>query len=339
MTTALWDSIDVGDTLPELSVPITWKFLTMAASATQDFMPYHHHPTFPQTLGMRGPFINTMSFQGLFGRVATDCAGPESRFRSISLSMLDQCVPGDQATVTGVVVDKASTDVDDTVLLKLQLHNQIGLVAESEIVLAVPSARHPEPTFADLSEGEVPAPAEDMPIAAREMIGKPHVRSGNYPVSEAQIRYWAETFRDANPLYSSTVDSGAKDVPGIIAPPQSLLSWAMARGAQTGVDTDAPDIDAPELEPWPDPPAQNLSQSFRMPGADEVIVRRMAMDLGQPLTPGDVATVTSRLVGCSGVKDTKLGKGYFLSFEDVYQNQDGVVVGLTHMSLFNYGLK
>ncbi|MER9363226.1 MaoC family dehydratase N-terminal domain-containing protein [Mesorhizobium sp. M0500] len=331
-----WEEVEVGAQLQQLRFPITWKTMAIAAAGTRDFFPYHHHPTQPKELGMRGPFVNTMFFQGLFSRFTTDWSGPESFVISLDLQMVDQLIPGDTAIVSGTVTGK-STD-PERVELKLKIENQIGVVALSTVWLAMPSRRG-DAISPSLEDEALPDPDPAMPAEAKEWYGRELVRQAVYPVSEAQIGLWADAVQDANPLYAPTEYAARSRFGGMIAPPVSLLTWIQPRAHQQGPDIRHPDVDNPDQPPWPNMASGSATAQFRMPGVSEIIVPKITLECGSPYRPGDTVSMTSSLAACSPRKRTRLGDGYFVTFKEIYKNQLGDITGRIFMTLFQYGTK
>lgn len=326
----------MGAQLQPLRFPITWKTMAVAAAGTRDFFSYHHHPTQPIELGMRGPFVNTMFFQGLFSRFTTDWSGPESFVISLDLQMLDQLIPGDIAIVSGAVTDKSADP--HRVELKLKIENKIGVVALSTVWLAMPSRRGAA-ISPSLKEEALADPDPSMPEEAKEWYGRELVRQAVYPVSEAQIGLWADTVRDANPLYAPTEYAARSRFGGMIAPPVALLTWIQPRAHQQGNNITHPDVDDPEQPAWPERASGSATALFRMPGVSEIIVSKISLECGTPYRPGDTVSMTSSLFACSPRKRTRLGDGYFSTFKEIYRNQRGDITGRIFMTLFQYGLK
>ncbi|MFC4950086.1 FAS1-like dehydratase domain-containing protein [Pseudonocardia sp. GCM10023141] len=336
MTARLWSDVEVGEDLPDLRFPITLKTLVMAAMGTRDLMPYHHDEEFVKSIGMRGAFVNTMFNQGLFGRFATDWAGPTARFRSASLKMTNQLVAGDVAVVSGTVIDRWITDDGDALVrLELRTSNSLGATAMSRTVLALPTEADEHASFRALGEPEPTVLSDAMPQEAREQIGVTSLRPGPYPVSEAQIGYFAEMVRDANPLYTDPGYAAASLAGGIIAPPPSLIVWVMDRGSQVGIDLDRPDVHLPEQPPWPVPAHKRASLRL-LPGMTDVVVQEVLLEFGIPLRPGDQVTSVNELVNCSGGKQTRVGPGHFLTARDTFVNQRDEAVGRSTMTLLQF---
>jgi hypothetical protein len=334
LTTKTWPDVQVGEVLPQLSLPITWKTLALIAAGTRDFMPYHHNSAFTKSVGIRDAFVNTMFNQALFGRFATDWSGPAAYLRSASLRMFDQLCPADTATVSGKVVRSWPDESgEQRVALDLAIRNAMTTTASSTVVLALPSrvgeVLGPRSLEAD---GHLSADLELIPHPARELIGVKVPRQGAYPVSEAQIMYWCEMVRDLNPRYA--LDD--PDFPDMIAPPTSLLTWLQNRATQTGIDPKAPDVDVPSEAAWPRPATYTRAATLRMPGTTDVIVQEIKAEFGAALRPGDRVLGTSELLHCSPLKRTRLGQGYFVTFLDVVTNDKGQVAGRVESTQLQY---
>ena len=129
MESKFWEDVEAGETLPVLEFPITVKTLILAVCGTRDLMPYHHDPEYSKSVGNRDMFVNTMFEQALFGRYATDFAGPESDFRETGLQMLNQLCPGDVARIEGTVTEKLEEGGEKRIKLQISATNHIGIAA------------------------------------------------------------------------------------------------------------------------------------------------------------------------------------------------------------------
>jgi hypothetical protein len=61
--------IQVGDTLPEISIPITLQRLVMEAGANRDLSLIHHDTKVAQATGAPDAFANTFFLIGMFERL------------------------------------------------------------------------------------------------------------------------------------------------------------------------------------------------------------------------------------------------------------------------------
>jgi acyl dehydratase len=329
-----------GEKLPALDFPITIKTLTLAVCGTRDLMPYHHDSAYSKSVGNRDMFVNTMFEQALFGRFVTDWSGPESDFRETSLTMLNQLCPGDVARVEGSVKRKYEHGADRRVEIEIYCSNPLGVCATGSATLAMPSktAGYPQPMRA-LAKPVVERHPQ-LPDFAKPWLGEISPKeAGAYPVSEAQILYWCDMVEDPNPLYVDGEYARASRYGGVIAPPMSLLTFAMTRGGHQGVDSAAPDANCPTRKPWP--PREERAGAWKLPmppGARETIAQGSVQTYGPPLRPGDRVFQTTEVVNCSPLKQTKLGPGYFQTNLNTYFNQRGEIVGTNVFILLRYGV-
>jgi acyl dehydratase len=329
-----WDEIVAGEALAPLEYPITQKTLALQVAGNRDFFPYHHNAPFTRALGIRDTFVNTTFYQGLFGRYATDWSGPDAMVRAQRLQMLDQLCPGDRATVKGAVSRTWTEGAEHLVEIAATVGHERGVTARCTTVLAVGASAGAAVAPRELPEPPAPQVREDAPEFARTDIGRALHRDGPYPVSEAQIMYWCEMVRDANPRYAlDTAYPG-----GMIAPPQSLVMWGQPRATQMGLDPRHPDADLPDQDAWP-VPAENFSFSFRAPDTTELIVQEVVCEFGTPLRPGDRVSVTYELTDCSPLKTTRLGPGYFVTGRETYRTGSGAIAGTCTMAMLQYGIR
>ena len=112
-----YDSVAVGDRLPELKIDITTGLIAGGAIASRDFTPVHHETKAAQDVGLPDIFMNILTSNGLMARFVSDWAGPESTIKSIDLRLGAPNVPGVVMTITGEVVakDDATGAVDVSV--------------------------------------------------------------------------------------------------------------------------------------------------------------------------------------------------------------------------------
>ena len=97
-------SINAGDDLPAVSIPITLQRLVMEAGGNRDFSLIHHDTTVAKATGAPDAFANTYFLMGMFERVVREWAGPGARIRKIGpLRMMVFNAVGDTVTFKGVV--------------------------------------------------------------------------------------------------------------------------------------------------------------------------------------------------------------------------------------------
>ena len=337
----LFEEVMRGESLPPLRFPITIKTLVLGVCGTRDLMPYHHNPAYSKSIGNPDMFVNTMFEQALFARFVTDWCGPESDFRSTTLQMVGQLVPGDEALIEGRVVRKYIDGSDCIVEIEMTAKSARGLAARSSATIAMPSDLYGEVKPVEGFGKPVIEPNPAMPAEAREWLGRVSEKSaGGYPISEVQILYWCDMVEDANPLYEDGEYARKCRHKGVIAPPMGLISWMMPRAGRSGVDSAAPDVDCATRRPWPPLPEGGPSRPgmFTPPGATDTIATRSAQYYGKPLRPGDRIFSTTELLDCSPLKRTALGPGYFQVNLTTYTNQHDELVGTNLFTLLRYGV-
>jgi hypothetical protein len=126
--------IQVGDTLPEISIPITLQRLVMEAGANRDLSLIHHDTKVAQATGAPDAFANTFFLIGMFERLMREWAGPQARIRKIGpLRMMIFNAVGDTVQFKGVVesVDAASGRVS----LDMWVESERGKTVTSKAVL------------------------------------------------------------------------------------------------------------------------------------------------------------------------------------------------------------
>ncbi len=101
--TLRFEDVAVGDTLPELAIPLTRTLIVATAIASRDYQDVHHDPGLAVERGSPDIFMNILSTNGLVGRFVTDWAGPGARIESVSIRLGAPNYPGDTMTLTGTV--------------------------------------------------------------------------------------------------------------------------------------------------------------------------------------------------------------------------------------------
>ena len=105
-------SLQQGQALPQLAIPITHKLIISGAVATQDFIDVHHNAPAAKAAAMPDIFMNILTTCGLCARYLSDWAGPASRLQKLSLRLMAPNVPGDTMVMQGQVADVDGDRVD-----------------------------------------------------------------------------------------------------------------------------------------------------------------------------------------------------------------------------------
>ena len=142
----------------------------------------------------------------------------------------------------------------------------------------------------------------------RSMIGiesEPSV----YEIGKESIRRWAEAIGDLNPLYRDEEYAKQKGYKSIVAPPGFVANYDFPIKAGRG--------------------RRLSSVSTRtLNGGNEY-------EFFKPVQAGDVLTSTSKLIQLFE-REGRLGKMFFMVYEDTYKNQNGEVVTKTRWTGIAY---
>jgi acyl dehydratase len=121
-----WDDVREGDAVTPLTMEITLRRLMIDVAGTRDLYPIHHDREFAKRNGARDIFVNTMFYEALFGRIATDWAGPEAFLRRLRFAMKSPNCLGDTITSRGWVTRKYKEGGERLLDLEIHLDNQLA---------------------------------------------------------------------------------------------------------------------------------------------------------------------------------------------------------------------
>src|SRR5207245_8890279 len=96
-----YDQVQVGQELPELTVPLTRTLIVATAIASRDYQDVHHDPELARARGSEDIFMNILSTNGFVGRFITDWAGPDGVLRKVAIRLGAPTYPGHLIHVTG----------------------------------------------------------------------------------------------------------------------------------------------------------------------------------------------------------------------------------------------
>ncbi|MEZ0106362.1 acyl dehydratase [Catenulispora sp. EB89] len=122
----------VGETLPELVIPITPTQIVSGAIASRDYQDVHHDVPAAREKGSPDIFMNILTTNGLVGRFVTDWAGADARILKIAIRLGVPNYPGDTMTLTGSV---ARVGEDGSVEVAVRGANQLGYHVTGTVTL------------------------------------------------------------------------------------------------------------------------------------------------------------------------------------------------------------
>jgi acyl dehydratase len=136
MKTLRFESVKVGDALPELPIPITVTLVVGGALASRDYTPVHHDKAAAQAQGMSDVFMNILTTNGLVGRYVTDWAGPDAIVRNVAIKLGAPNLPGDTMKMVGSV--KSKDDAKAEVVVEIAGKNGWGNHVTGTVRVALP---------------------------------------------------------------------------------------------------------------------------------------------------------------------------------------------------------
>ena len=116
----------VGDTLPELALPLTATHIAAGAIATRDFMPVHHDRDYANRQGAPDIFMNIISTNAYCSRYLTDWAGPEAIVKALAIRLGVPVFPGSTLTFSGTVTGVEVVGDEELVDIELRAATDLG---------------------------------------------------------------------------------------------------------------------------------------------------------------------------------------------------------------------
>ena len=136
MSTPTFESVKVGDALPDLPIEITTSLVVGGALASRDYMPVHHDKAAAQAQGMNDVFMNILTTNGLVGRYVTQWAGIDATVKGIAIKLGTPNLPGDTMTLSGRVTEK--NEPDGVVAIEIAGKNAWGNHVTGTVRIALP---------------------------------------------------------------------------------------------------------------------------------------------------------------------------------------------------------
>lgn len=131
-----YDSVAVGDVLPELPIPVTRTLIVATALASRDYQDVHHDPELARERGSKDIFMNILTSNGLVDRYVTGWAGPACVVKAISIRLGAPNHPGDTMVLTGTVT--AKSDADRRVEIAVKGANSLGAHVTGRVSVQLP---------------------------------------------------------------------------------------------------------------------------------------------------------------------------------------------------------
>lgn len=148
------------------------------------------------------------------------------------------------------------------------------------------------------------------------------------PVNQAMIRHWAAAFEDDNPAYTDPDFAARSRFGGIVAPPCMLQTWTMATPRITGI---AERGGSPvELE------GPNPLSLLDEAGFVATLASNSEFEIERYVRLGEVLTAATVIESISDEKQTRIGRGHFITWLTTYAVDGGEVVGRQRFRIFKF---
>lgn len=128
-------TIEVGEALPSLDIPLTRTMIVATAIASRDYQDVHHDPDLARERGSKDIFMNILTSNALAERFVTDWSGPSARVERVRIRLGAPNHPGDTMTMTGEVTAVQHRDGRRVVEVAVRGENQIGVHLSGTVVV------------------------------------------------------------------------------------------------------------------------------------------------------------------------------------------------------------
>lgn len=173
---------------------------------------------------------------------------------------------------------------------------------------------------------------ENLDERLQALVGKPLGDRGPVlapdPVNQPMIRHWAAAFEDENPVYTDPEAAAASRFGAIVAPPFMLQTWTMATPRITGI---AERGGAPT-----EVGTTGVISLLDDAGYVATLASNSEFEIERYLRLGDELRATTVLESVSNEKQTRIGRGYFVTWVTTYTDQTDDVVGRQRFRIFKF---
>ncbi|MGO9875685.1 MAG: MaoC family dehydratase [Acidimicrobiia bacterium] len=165
-----------------------------------------------------------------------------------------------------------------------------------------------------------------------ELVGQPISGAGPTrapdPVNQPMIRHWAAAFEDWNPIYTDRDAAERSRFGEIVAPPLMLQTWTMATPRITGM-----------AERGGSPVEGGRARVLAVldeAGFVGTLASNSEFEIVRYLRVGDVVSATTVLESVSPEKQTRLGRGHFVTWVTTYADEADEVVGRQRFRILKF---
>jgi acyl dehydratase len=139
-TTIDWQTVKVGDAIPEMVIEVTPTRVVAGAIASRDFMPVHHDRDYANQQGAPDIFMNILTDTAYCSRFLTDWAGPNAMIHRLAIRLGVPVHPGHTLTYTGEVTGVTREGDLAVIDVALRAMNDLGEHIGGTAQLSVPAS-------------------------------------------------------------------------------------------------------------------------------------------------------------------------------------------------------
>jgi acyl dehydratase len=133
-----FDDVSVGDTLPELSIPLSATRIIATAIASRDYQDVHHDLEQAKERGTKSIFMNILTTNGFVDRYITDWAGPDALLKRVNIRLGAPNYAGDTMVLTGTITEKNVVNDQSVIDIDVVGKNSIGNHVTGTVRVALP---------------------------------------------------------------------------------------------------------------------------------------------------------------------------------------------------------
>jgi hypothetical protein len=165
-----------------------------------------------------------------------------------------------------------------------------------------------------------------------ELVGKPVGPAGPAvapdPVNQPMIRHWAAALEDRNPVYTDAELAARSRFGGIVAPPLMLQTWTMPTPKITGIA----ERGGSPVELAGENPLSVLDEA----GFIATLATNSEFEIERYLRLGERIASTTAIESISDEKQTRIGRGHFVTWVTTYVDERGGVVGRQRFRILKF---
>lgn len=120
-----WEDVALGDSIPEISFPLSYHRMIVQAAANRDFSAIHINSEAARAQGAPEIYANNVFHQSMWERTVREFIGLDGTIKKIGpFRMKAFCTVGETVVVRGTIARKWTTQDSD--LLELQMSSSIS---------------------------------------------------------------------------------------------------------------------------------------------------------------------------------------------------------------------